>query len=41
MEHLGKVIFNKMYLLIAELDKYKGVNNKQEITARDEESDSK
>ena len=37
MQHLGKVIFNKFYLFIAELDKYKGGNNKQEITGHDEE----
>ena len=38
MQHLGKLIFYKLYLFIAELDKYKGGNNKQEITGRDEDS---
>ena len=38
MQYLGKLIFNKLYLFsIAELDKYKGGNNKQEITGHDEE----
>ena len=37
MQHLGKLIFNKLYLFIAELDKYKRGNNKQETTGNDEE----
>ena len=37
MHHLGKVNFNKLYLFIAELDKYKGGNNKHEITGHDED----
>ena len=41
MQHLGKVIFNKLYLFIAELDKYKRGNNKQETTGNDEEWVSK
>ena len=37
MQQLGKLLFNKLYLCIAELDKYKGGNNNQEITGHDED----
>ena len=37
MQHLSKLIFKKLFLFIAELDKYKGGNNKQKRTAHDEQ----